>query len=300
VCRFTLPVAEQDWAAYCLGTGQDPRVPPAALASNTRAVDLIADWWTRANRDALKSREDLMRKRRQVERWLADRPAEHLLKLDTYATLRTDCAKRRAPQAADRLIASILRPVVVWALDLDLLTGKSPFSRNKVRVAQSGKRKRVIDEHEEERIRQVLEADTRPDAARLLTFLTAMTATGCRPVELALLQVGDVDYTSADLSERELAGLHRLTVAAAAQANAGEPLSVNAIMDAAYAGRHEGTEGFAYDANGRKTDAAFHAELLGDDIAPWDIDGDAIADMTDAELKAHLARRDRLMDGLKD
>jgi hypothetical protein len=41
--RFILPVAEQDWAAYCLGTGPDPRVPPAALLSNTRTVVLIAD-----------------------------------------------------------------------------------------------------------------------------------------------------------------------------------------------------------------------------------------------------------------
>jgi hypothetical protein len=66
------------------------------------------------------------------------------------------------------------------------------------------------------------------------------------------------------LTREDLAGLHRLTIAAAAQANAGEPLSAHSIMDAAYAGRHRGTEGFADDPNGRKTDAAFHAELLGD------------------------------------
>ena len=46
-------------------------------------------------------------------------------------------------------------------------------------------------------------------------------------------------------------------------------------MDAAYAGRHRGTEGFAYDANGRKTDAAFHAELLGDEEDdPFGFDGE--------------------------
>jgi len=65
------------------------------------------------------------------------------------------------------------------------------------------------------------------------------------------------------------------------------------------ASTQHGTEGFSYDPAGHKSDAAFHAELLGDDVAPWDIDGDAIADMTDAELKAYLARRDRLMGGGK-
>ena len=92
-----------------------------------------------------------------------------------------------------------------------------------------------------------------------------------RRVPIAFALAGG--YTGEDLSERDLAGLHRLTVAAAAQANAGEPLSVHDIMDAAYAGPHEGREGFAYDANGRKTDAGFHDELLGDDdLFTFDID----------------------------
>ena len=106
-------------------------------------------------------------------------------------------------------------------------------------------------------------------------------------------------YSSPELTRDDLAGLHRLTIAAAARANAAEPLSVHSIMAAAYAGPLEGNEGFCYDSSGRKTDAAFHAEMLGDDIAPWDIDGDAIAAMTAAELKGYLARRDEAMRGRK-
>jgi len=84
VRRFVLPVAEQVWRAWALGTGPDPRVPPVASLAVGRAVDLIEQWWTRADRDALKSAHGLRVKRHQVERWLGNRPAADLLKIDTY------------------------------------------------------------------------------------------------------------------------------------------------------------------------------------------------------------------------
>lgn len=192
--RFVLPIAEQDWRAWCLGTGGDPRVPPSAPVVTARAIDLIEQWWVRGNRDALKSAHDLRKKRRQVERWLGDRRAEELLKIEMYDALRADALKRGAKSGADTLIAHILRPVTLWALDLDLLSGKSPFSRNKVRVAQSAKRRRVISNDEEARIRLALAADPSRDAGRLLNFMTAMTSLGTRPVECALIQVGDIDF----------------------------------------------------------------------------------------------------------
>lgn len=71
-------------------------------------------------------------------------------------------------------------------------------------------------------------------------------------------------YVSEALMQRDLVGLHRLTLASAALANSGRPLELPRIMDAAYAGPHRGTEGFAFDANGRKVDEGFHADLLGD------------------------------------
>jgi hypothetical protein len=140
--RFVLPVAEQDWRGWALGRGPDPRVPPVAPVGAGRAVDLIEQWWTRANRDALESAHGLRMKCNQVERWLGNRPPGDLLKLDTYDTLRADALKRGAKLGADTLIGHILRPVTLWALDLDLPTGKSPFSRNKVRVAQPTPRDR--------------------------------------------------------------------------------------------------------------------------------------------------------------
>ena len=72
-------------------------------------------------------------------------------------------------------------------------------------------------------------------------------------------------YVSEALMQGDLVGLHRLTLASAALANSGRPLELHRIMDAAYAGPHRGNEGFAFDANGRKVDAGFHADLLGDE-----------------------------------
>lgn len=64
-------------------------------------------------------------------------------------------------------------------------------------------------------------------------------------------------YLSQSLSQDDLVGLHRLTIATAAMATAGDPLETGSIMAAAYAGPHSGTEGFSFDANGRKSDAGF-------------------------------------------
>ena len=70
-------------------------------------------------------------------------------------------------------------------------------------------------------------------------------------------------YLSPSLSQDDLVGLHRLTIATAAMANAGDPLETGSIMIAAYAGPHRGTEGFSWDANGRKSDAGFFDDLGG-------------------------------------
>lgn len=88
-------------------------------------------------------------------------------------------------------------------------------------------------------------------------------------------------YLSQSLSQDDLVGLHRLTIATAAMANTGQPLEAGSIMAAAYAGPHRGTEGFSFDANGRKSDAGFHAELLGDEEDdPFGYDLDAYLDLT--------------------
>ena len=82
-------------------------------------------------------------------------------------------------------------------------------------------------------------------------------------------------YLSERLSHDDLVGLHRLTLASATLANTGEEIDVHRVMDAAYAGPHRGTEGFAFEPNGRKTDEGFHQELLSDeehDPFAYDID----------------------------
>jgi acetoin utilization deacetylase AcuC-like enzyme len=59
-------------------------------------------------------------------------------------------------------------------------------------------------------------------------------------------------YLDGGLSQADLVGLHRLTIAAAAMANAGLQLETASIMASASAEPHKVTEGFSFDANGRK------------------------------------------------
>lgn len=60
--------------------------------------------------------------------------------------------------------------------------------------------------------------------------------------------------------------------------------------DLAYAGPHRGCEGFSFDENGRKSDVALHAELLGDDDA-FTYDLDEFAEMSAAEQDEFLKNR---------
>lgn len=91
-----------------------------------------------------------------------------------------------------------------------------------------------------------------------------------RRLPVALCALGG--YLSTSLDEEAVSRLHRLAIAAAALANGGEQLSLNRIME--LASTQDGTEGFSFDATGRKSDAAFHAELLGpEEDDPFDFDG---------------------------
>jgi hypothetical protein len=58
-----------------------------------------------------------------------------------------------------------------------------------------------------------------------------------------------------------------------------------------------GTELFYRGKNGRKQDAALHAEILGDDTMPWDLDLEAFAEMTPEDQQAYLKRLDDAMLG---
>jgi acetoin utilization deacetylase AcuC-like enzyme len=119
-----------------------------------------------------------------------------------------------------------------------------------------------------------------------LVFEWALT----RQVPVAFVLAGG--YARRGLTREDLAGLHRLTVAAAAQANSGGSLLTHDIMRAAYAGQHEATEGFTYDANGRKTDAAFHADLLGgEDNDPFTYDGELLMSLSDEAQEEFLRTR---------
>ena len=112
-------------------------------------------------------------------------------------------------------------------------------------------------------------------------------------------------YLSQDLSQDDLVGLHRLTIAAAGIANGGHPREKGPIMTSAYAGPHRGTEGFSFDANGRKSDAGFHADMLGDEEDdPFAYDSDMFCDLTpenqDRFLHERLQRAGKQDDFLKD
>jgi acetoin utilization deacetylase AcuC-like enzyme len=101
-------------------------------------------------------------------------------------------------------------------------------------------------------------------------------------------------YLSDDLLQDDLVGLHRLTIAAAAMANAGHPLETGSIMASAYAGHHRGTEGFSFDANGRKTDAGFHEDLLGDEADdPFGYDLDMFGELSPENQDRFLEARDQ-------
>ena len=58
-----------------------------------------------------------------------------------------------------------------------------------------------------------------------------------------------------------------------------------------------GSELFYRDKNGKKHDAALHAEILGEDSMPWDLDLEAIAKMMPEEQEAQLKRLDDAMLG---
>ena len=56
-------------------------------------------------------------------------------------------------------------------------------------------------------------------------------------------------------------------------------------------------EMFYFDEDGKKQDAALHAEILGDDTMPWDLDLDKLGKMNPVEQKAYLRALDDAMIG---
>jgi hypothetical protein len=58
-----------------------------------------------------------------------------------------------------------------------------------------------------------------------------------------------------------------------------------------------GQELFYRDKDGKKQDAALHAEILGNDAMPWDLDLDAFGKMTPAEQEVYLKKLDDAMLG---
>jgi hypothetical protein len=114
-----------------------------------------------------------------------------------------------------------------------------------------------------------------------------------RRIPVAFVLAGG--YLSPDLSQDDLVGLHRLTIAAAGLANDGRLFETGSLMASAYAGPHRGTEGFTFDANGRKSDAGFHADLLGneekDEDDPFAYDSDMFCDLTPENQDRFLHER---------
>ena len=53
-----------------------------------------------------------------------------------------------------------------------------------------------------------------------------------------------------------------------------------------------GTELFYLDKDGKKQDAALHAEILGDDVMPWDLDLALFSEMSPAEQEVYLKSLD--------
>jgi hypothetical protein len=58
-----------------------------------------------------------------------------------------------------------------------------------------------------------------------------------------------------------------------------------------------GTELFYRDKNSKNQDAALHAEILGDDTMPWDLDLEAFAEMAPDEQAIYVRKFDDAMIG---
>jgi acetoin utilization deacetylase AcuC-like enzyme len=111
-------------------------------------------------------------------------------------------------------------------------------------------------------------------------------AAGRVPVAFVLLG----GYLSETLQQEDVARLHRLCIATAALANSGRDLSTHAVMEAA--STQEGSEGFSWDAAGRKSDAGFFADLLGDEEDdPFAFDLDQYLNLTEANQARFDAER---------
>jgi hypothetical protein len=96
-------------------------------------------------------------------------------------------------------------------------------------------------------------------------------------------------YRSTDFDEEAVARLHRIVIAAAALANEVAQLDVHDIME--LAATQNGSEGFSFDWTGRKTDAGFHAELLGDEEDdPFAYDLDALSELSTAAQERFLRK----------
>jgi acetoin utilization deacetylase AcuC-like enzyme len=80
-----------------------------------------------------------------------------------------------------------------------------------------------------------------------------------RGIPVAFVLAGG--YSGGELSQADLVGLHRLTIAAAVEAGAGHRCEIEHVMESAYVGPKRGTEGFYFDANGRKGDAGLYCDL---------------------------------------
>lgn len=112
-------------------------------------------------------------------------------------------------------------------------------------------------------------------------------AAGRVPVAFVLLG----GYLSETLQQEDVARLHRLCIATAAIANGGDELSTHAVMETA--STQEGSEGFSWDAAGRKSDAGFFDDLLGDEEDdPFAYDLDEFLALSPKEQEAFLQNRD--------
>jgi acetoin utilization deacetylase AcuC-like enzyme len=97
-------------------------------------------------------------------------------------------------------------------------------------------------------------------------------------------------YLSTTLEREDVARLHRLTIAAASLANAGGDLSTHAVMETA--STQEGSEGFSWDAAGRKSDAGFFDDLGDEEDDPFAYDLDEFLALSPKEQEAFLQNRD--------
>jgi acetoin utilization deacetylase AcuC-like enzyme len=120
-------------------------------------------------------------------------------------------------------------------------------------------------------------------------------AAGRVPVAFVLLG----GYLAETLQQEDVARLHRLCIATAAIANGGDELSTHAVMETA--STQEGSEGFSWDAAGRKEDFAFFADLLGDEADdPYSYDFDAYLNLTEANQERFMSERLQRPGGQQD